>query len=405
MKASLTNIWVLLLCGLAAHLWIINIGLHGVGTPMGDIPYAYEPWLQQMIDSGKLLGVNMDWVYPYPALIPIWISALINPMQFQTGWFTMVTILDLVALGMIADWGRAKQQHRFAAAWYWLAFLILLGPISISRIDTYSVALALFGVIQLVNRKLTSSTSLFALGASTKIWPIALLFPAIVASTHRLRLLMVSAASAGMLAVVGLLLGGNQSLLSFLSYQANRGIQIESPIASFWIWSGKFGLTNSAIYYDELMMTFQVAGDGVQLFASLIGFAMWLAIAITLWLTSRATSAGVKFKMLLPIAALTAVLDLIVFNKIGSPQFATWLAVPIILGILYSVPNWKLPMYSVIGLGFVTYLVYPISYDSILSGEPWALGILLLRNLGYLALLIWANRELVRLRANSLATQ
>ncbi|MFM6977549.1 MAG: hypothetical protein ACKOWR_02375, partial [Micrococcales bacterium] len=95
---------------------------------------------------------------------------------------------------------------------------------------------------------------------------------------------------------------------------------------------------------------------------------------------------------------------LIVFNKVGSPQFATWLAVPIVLGILYGVDNWRLPMLSVIGLGVVTYLIYPVIYDHILNAESWALIVLLIRNFGYIALLIWANRELVRLRANSLVT-
>ena len=56
----LNNVFVLLGAGLLAHLWLIQIGLHGVGTPMGDVPYAYEPWLNQMINSQKLLGINLD---------------------------------------------------------------------------------------------------------------------------------------------------------------------------------------------------------------------------------------------------------------------------------------------------------------------------------------------------------
>lgn len=394
MQKYFNNVYVLLVAGLLAHLWLIQIGLHGLGTPMGDVPYAYEPWLNQMINSGKLLGINMDWVYPFPALLPIWLSALINPMEFQTGWLTLVTIVNLSALWLIS-------RLRFDAAWYWLFFLVLLGPISISRIDTFSVAIALFGVFELVRRKLNSSTALFTLGASMKIWPVAILLPAISASKYRLRIILAVISAALVLLAIGLLLGGNQSMFSFLSYQSNRGIQIESPIASWWIWTGELGLANAGIYYDQLMMTFQVAGDGIPLAASLIGYAMFLALGITVWLSWRAARAGASFQSILPVAALTAVLDLIVFNKVGSPQFATWLAVPIVLGILYGANNWKLPMYSVIALGLTTYLIYPVFYDYILDAQSWALGILLIRNLGYIALLVWANRELNRLRINS----
>ncbi len=394
MQKYFNNVYVLLVAGLLAHLWLIQIGLHGLGTPMGDVPYAYEPWLNQMINSGKLLGINMDWVYPFPALLPIWLSALINPMEFQTGWLTLVTIVNLSALWLIS-------RLRFDAAWYWLFFLVLLGPISISRIDTFSVAIALFGVFELVRRKLNTSTALFTLGASMKIWPVAILLPAISASKYRLRIILAVISAALVLLAIGLLLGGNQSLFSFLSYQSNRGIQIESPIASLWIWTGELGLANAGIYYDQLMMTFQVAGDGIPLAASLIGYAMFLALGITVWLSWRAARAGASFQSILPVAALTAVLDLIVFNKVGSPQFATWLAVPIVLGILYGANNWKLPMYSVIALGLTTYLIYPVFYDYILDAQSWALGILLTRNLGYIALLVWANRELNRLRINS----
>lgn len=394
MQKYFNNVYVLLVAGLLAHLWLIQIGLHGLGTPMGDVPYAYEPWLNQMINSGKLLGINMDWVYPFPALLPIWLSALINPMEFQTGWLTLVTIVNLSALWLIS-------RLRFDAAWYWLFFLVLLGPISISRIDTFSVAIALFGVFELVRRKLNSSTALFTLGASMKIWPVAILLPAISASKYRLRIILAVISAALVLLAIGLLLGGNQSMFSFLSYQSNRGIQIESPIASWWIWTGELGLANAGIYYDQLMMTFQVAGDGIPLAASLIGYAMFLALGITVWLSWRAARAGASFQSILPVAALTAVLDLIVFNKVGSPQFATWLAVPIVLGILYGANNWKLPLYSVIALGLTTYLIYPVFYDYILDAQSWALGILLIRNLGYIALLVWANRELNRLRINS----
>ncbi|MBP6043339.1 MAG: DUF2029 domain-containing protein [Rhodoluna sp.] len=390
------SIWLLLIAGLFAHLWLIYTGLRGIGTPMGDILYAYQPWVQFMIDSQKLLGINVDWVYPYPAMIPMWASILINPNDFQAGWLTLITAVDLLLIAMIANFGKSDENTaaRFGAAWFWLFFLVALGPVSISRVDAFSVAVAMFGVLALANRKLNASTAWFTIGVSMKIWPAAILVVAMAASKYRARILLAAAATGGIVIAIGLLLGGNLSLFSFLTNQADRGIQIESVIAAPFIWSGIVGLSNNEIYYDNLMMTFQVAGDAVSLVAGLMSIAMAVAIAITAFLAWRAAKAGAGFREILPIAVLTATLDLIVFNKVGSPQFVTWLAVAIILGIFYQAHEWRLPMFAVVAIALLTNLVYPVFYDEVLKGNPAAFALLTLRNLVYVGLLIWSNVKL-----------
>ncbi|MEY3274469.1 MAG: hypothetical protein RLZZ279_601, partial [Actinomycetota bacterium] len=246
------SIWLLLIAGLFAHLWLIYTGLRSPSTPMGDILFAYQPWVQFMIDSQKLLGINADWVYPYPAMIPMWASALINPNDFQAGWLTIITILNLLLVAMIANFGRqnADSALRFSAAWFWIFFLVVLGPVSISRVDSFSVVVALLGVMALVNRKLNASTAWFAIGAAIKIWPAALLISAMAASKHRVRILIATATTAATVVVLGFLLGANASLFSFLSNQNDRGLQIESPIAGFFLWAGVADLSNNEIYYD-----------------------------------------------------------------------------------------------------------------------------------------------------------
>jgi hypothetical protein len=231
-----------------------------------------------------------------------------------------------------------------------------------------------------------------------KIWPAGILITAMASSKFRSRIFLAAATTGAIVVAIGFLLGGNFSLFSFLGNQTSRGIQIESPIAMPFIWSWIFGLSNNEIYYDNLMMTFQVAGQEVSVVAGLMTIAMAIAIAITAWLTWRAAQSGTHFRTIMPVAVLTATLDLIVFNKVGSPQFATWLAVPIILGVLFGAEKWRLPMLAVVAIAMLTNLVYPVFYDEILKGSvaPWL--ILTLRNLAYIALLVWAN-----LRLSSLA--
>lgn len=384
------SIWLLLIAGLFAHLWLIYTGLRAPNTPMGDILFAYQPWVQFMIDSKKLLGINVDWVYPYPAMIPMWASALINPNDFQAGWLTIITILNLLLVAMIANFGRknADSALRFAAAWFWVFFLVVLGPVSISRVDSFSVVVALLGVMALVNRKLNASTAWFTIGAAIKIWPAALLISAMAASKYRARILIATATTTASVLIVGFLLGANSSLFSFLMNQNDRGLQIESPIAGFFLWSGVAGLSNNEIYYDTVMLTFQVAGDGTSLISGLMTAAMAVALAVTAFLAFRAAKAGASYRAIMPIAVLTATLDLIVFNKVGSPQFVTWLSVPIILGILFAAKNWRLPLFGVIAIALLTNLVYPVFYQELLQMNPAALALVSLRNLLYIALLV-----------------
>ena len=390
------SIWLLLIAALFAHLWLIFTGLRSPSTPMGDILFAYQPWVQFMIDSHKLLGVNVDWVYPYPAMIPMWASALVNPNDFQAGWLTIITTLDLLLVAMIANFGRPSGDSalRFSAAWFWVFFLVVLGPVSISRVDSFSVVVALLGVMALVNRKLNSSTAWFAVGAAIKIWPAALLVSAMSASKYRLRILIAAATTAATVVVIGFLLGANLSLFSFLTNQTERGIQIESPIAGFFLWAGLVGLSDNGLYYDTVMMTFQVSGQGASVVAGLMTIAMAVAIAITAFLAWQAARAGASYRSIMPVAVLTATLDLIVFNKVGSPQFVTWLAVPIILGVLFSAQKWRLPILAVIAIALLTNLVYPVFYQDLLNLNPNALALVSVRNLLYIALLVWANIRL-----------
>lgn len=395
-RRAFESIWLLLIVGLFAHLWLIYTGLRSPATPMGDILFAYQPWVQFMIESQRLLGINTDWVYPYPAMIPMWASALINPNDFQAGWLTIITSLNLLLVAMIANFGRRGEDSalRFSAAWFWIFFLVVLGPVSISRVDSFSVIVALLGVMALVNRKLNASTAWFAIGASIKIWPAAVLVSAMAASKYRLRILIAAATTAAAIVIVGFFLGANMSLFSFLTNQNDRGLQIESPIAGFFLWAGVADLSNNEIYYDTVMMTFQVAGDGASAVSSLMTAAMAVALAITAFLAWRAAKAGVSYRVIMPVAVLTATLDLIVFNKVGSPQFVTWLAVPVILGILFSSQKWRLPLLSVIAIALLTNLVYPVFYDELLKLNPAALALVTFRNLLYIALLVWANIRL-----------
>jgi hypothetical protein len=193
------------------------------------------------------------------------------------------------------------------------------------------------------------------------------------------------------------LLGGNEKLMSFVSMQGARGLQVESVFATFWVWAAKFGAPGAGIYFDNQLVTNQVSGTLSNEIAWALGLVLPCALAITIFLGIRAYRAGAETKHLFVATFLTATLDLIVFNKVGSPQFELWLAVPLMAGILFGLPNWRLPAMLGSCIALLTNLLYPIFYMDLMALGWLGITILTLRNALLITLLVWANLRLSKL--------
>jgi hypothetical protein len=402
MKRSLNNVPALLSIAVLVNVFLIWQGFNSPNSPMGDLPYAYQPWFDAFIAGGHWWGLDRAWVYPFPAFLPMVVAGLFAPQNLQIGWvvlraIAMIAILvSLVTLRVETD---EKRDVRYRAAYLWLAFTLALGSVAISRIDSVSVLLAVVGALALVTGSQTRAAVWFTVAGWIKIWPIALFLPLVAASkTWKRNLLAAAATSAGIL-LIGFLFGGNAAMFSFITGQTGRGIQFEAPLATPWVWLGVVGASDAGIYYNHSMMTFEVFGPlvaDVAFWATLVQFG---ALAITAALMFLAYRAKANFGEIVAWGSLTATLDLIVFNKVGSPQFISWLAVPILLGVLYRVPNWRLPSVLILAITLLTQLVYPYLYGSLLELEAVPASVLLLRNIGLIIALILANVMLTRLGA------
>ena len=97
---------------------------------------------------------------------------------------------------------------------------------------------------------------------------------------------------------------------------------------------------------------------------------------------------------LFPALVLTLVLVLMVVNKVGSPQFSSWLAAPIILGLTLEASKWRVPAVLGLIIAGLTQLVYPYFYRSLLMADPWLVGVLTLRNGLEIVLLCWALQQI-----------
>lgn len=380
-------------------LWIAFLVVHLVvgwlcltGDGMGDVYNVYLPWAQLAAQGTSIVGVQTDWVYPFAALAPIMLPLLLGPANYAGGWLTMVLVLNAATFAVLIG---GRDPRRLLAAWWWLGFVLLLGPVALARLDAVAVAFAIVGLLWL---NLHEKAAIAALTVATwiKVWPAALIVAAVIALRSRRHILLVGLVTSAIIVAVPLVFGAGMHVLSFVTAQTGRGLQIESPVSTLWMWQAAEHAPSTFIYYDRQILTFQIVGPGTTTASSLMNPLLGLAAVAVALIGIRAVRRGAPFTRILPELSLAFVSAFIAFNKVGSPQYVAWLAAPVIIGLVYQGRGFRVPAIMVALLAALTQLFYPYLYDALIYAEPWAVTVLTVRNLLYFVLLAWAVAALWR---------
>ncbi|QIS40146.1 DUF2029 domain-containing protein [Clavibacter capsici] len=383
------------------HLWLITLNLIGPTSALGDVTGIYRTWMQQGMAGGGWVGVDLPWVYPILAAVPMLLSLAGGTVFFGTVWLALITLLDAAAFALLLRIRRGRGQA--PAAW-WLGFLVALGPISLGRIDAVTVPLALAGLLVLATRPALAS-ALLTVGAWVKVWPAALLLTAVIARRGLARGTVVATALGTTAVVVAgsLALGSGANVLGFVGQQTGRGLQVESTAALYHLWRIVAGDDRYRVYDDLGIITFQVAGPGVDAVAAALTPIMVGVVLVITLLGIRAHHRGASPAALIGPLSLALVAALIVTNKVGSPQYVSWFAVPIIVMLVHDRHSPGTALVARLGLvvAALTQLVYPYAYLLLLEAVPVMVGVITLRDLGEIALLGVAVVQLVRLRGTA----
>ncbi len=380
-RRSALALWIAFLL---VHLVTAWLGWVYPSQPMGDVVLVYEPWATAAWSGGEIVGVTESWVYPQLALLPMMLASVLAapflPLlgvsgAYLIGWALLVTVLDAVAFAVLV--GRGHVRARRTAAWFWCAALLLLGPIALYRIDAVTVPIAVVAGLWLVTRP-TIAAALLTIGAWIKIWPGALLLAAVVAGRARLRMLLAAAVVTAGVVVVLLLLRADTEILGFLTAQTGRGLQIEAVAATPFLWMAVTGAARIEYSYD--ILTFQIVAPGAEALATILTPLLVLAAAVVTVVGGVKAARGASFARLFPPLALLLVTVLIALNKVGSPQFQTWLLAPVILWLVLDRRRARTAAALVLALCLLTCLVYPLSYDGLLRAEAAPVLLLTMRN-------------------------
>lgn len=378
---------------LAVHLIIGGLALNQ-GKGLGDVFLVYKPWAELASQGTQIVGVNSDWVYPFGAIVPIMLPLLFGDGGYVWGWLNLVLLLNAAAFAVLIV---GREPRRLVAAWWWLGFLLLLGPIAVGRLDAVSASLAIVGLLWLT---LHERAAVVVLTAATwiKVWPAAIVLAAVVALRSRWHIVLVGAVTSAVIVAVPLIFGAGWHVLSFISMQTDRGLQIEAPVSTIWMWQAAFHVPGAAVYYDHKLLTFQVSGDGTALAGSLMNPLFALTAAVVLLIGVRALRRGTPYTRILPELSLALVTAFIAFNKVGSPQYVVWLAAPIVIGLAYQGRGFRTPAVLVLVTAALTQVFYPFLYGTLLVPEAGMVAVLTLRNLMYFVILGWTIAALWRRR-------
>ncbi|WP_217615528.1 glycosyltransferase 87 family protein [Cellulomonas sp. GbtcB1] len=409
------------------HGWIAYVGTVLIpARAFWDLD-LYRWWMWQGLHQGVWPVLDGDWVYPAGAVLPMLLPALVDAVGTQpyaVAWSALITLLDAAAVVVLLRCaGRPAREGAVrgdvvppardpaVGAWWWLAFVLLLGPVAVGRLDAV-VAPVVVIALAVALRHPAVASALLTFGAWVKVAPGALLLPLVLVLRRPWRDLVLPAAAV-CVAVAGAVAagGGLGHLTSFLTEQGERGLQLESVAATPFVLAGIAG-GGARVVLNQEITTWEIAGPGTAAVAGALGVALPVALAavtgLLAWVRLRAGD-RLDTAAFLARGALLVAVTLILANKVGSPQFVGWLAGPVVVGLARpgtgGLRSWRVPAVLVLVIAGLTQVVFPIAYDGITLQQTGPSLVLVLRNLLLVVLVVVVARDLARAgRAGSRAT-
>lgn len=322
--ASRAALWVAFA---AVHAWMITMSAFVFRVnALWDVD-LYRYWMNLGLAHGSWPVFDGDWVYPVGAMLPMLLAAAAttaSSVGYALAWCLVVTALNGVAVRTLDRAGLA------IGAWWWYAFMLLLGPIAFGRIDAIITPLSVIALAAAIRGRTRLAAVLGTVGAWIKIAPAGLVFALLATARRPFRQVVVPGAAV-CLVVLGTVTaaGGGEHVLSFLGAQGGRGLQVEATLGTPWLLISLF-TREVTVRYNAEIITYQLSGPGTALAAQALDVVLVLALVTISGLVWRARQRGADVLLLGSLALTTA---LIAFNKVGSPQFITWLAAPVAVAI------------------------------------------------------------------------
>ena len=371
-----------------AALWAVSRAFlgyewsHFAAFIQGDVQY----YLSQITNATSWSSSLVE----YPTPVAWMMHLLLLLTGGNTGAFVWVFAMSMLALDAAMarlTWRLSNPRWRVLATLTWIIFVVFMGPIVYFRFDMAPAVLAGAGAF-LYKRRPALAGTLIAFGAALKLWPALLLLPLLGMGRRGSRAATGFGITGGVLALASLVVGGWQRLLSPLTWQSDRGLQIESLPATPLMWMRAASSTREWVVGLSHFNAFEITGPGVQLALQVATVATMLGFMLAIIIGVRAAWSSHRTPRTVAAVMLAIILIMIDVNKTLSPQYLLWLGGPLAALIggseedarpIFSWPVfWALSSFL---LAYLTQVVYPLSYGDIVYGNRAApVAVLVIRN-------------------------
>jgi len=392
----LAVVWVL------SRAWLLRLLSGSQEWVDGDLAY-----FAQSLGSLGERGLARTLVeYPLPAVGVIavpYLAATGDPDRFRVVFHAVAAITDL--LFTVALWWSTRRRSVLPLA-AWVLAVPLLGATAFARFDLLPGVLCGLVVLCLPRAPVPAGV-LVAVATGIKLWP-ALVVPPLLALRHlRRRIGLGVAATGSALVLASVALAGLGRLLSPLTYQADRGLQIESlfatPVMVGWAlgggtWDVAFASSNS----------YEISGPGVATLLVLSTAAVTAYVGCLLLTWGRLTwlaRAGCDVDLPTVLwVALASVSGFVALGKVLSPQYLLWM-LPVAIASVVVADSRALRCWTaaLLAAALLTQLVFPTGYTVLINHLPGVVRVvafLAVRNVTMAALFVtaaWqAGRGLLR---------
>ncbi len=363
------------------------------GEVLGDLP-LYREWAIDAAAGEGVIGIHDDWVYPLLAWLPIGAANVLGPAAFQLVWLLMTTALNLWAVWVLSDGARSRPG--MIGAYVWLLGFLLLSPVALLRLEGITGPLVIVALAWLARRPLIAG-ALLAVATWIKVWPAMVILVIVAVCRERWRVIAAGAAVTAVTTGVSAASGGLAHLLSFLTTQTDRGLQLEAPIATPWVWLAAMEVPGARVFQNRSLATREVTGPLDELAIAVATPLLVLVVVALAALLAWAGRRGADQRQLLLTGALALVLAAIVCNKVGSPQYLLWVVPIAAVAMCQPTQWWRRTTVAVLATSLLTTIIFPIAYMPLVRLEWVPVALLSLRNGLLIALFLAAVLRLVQL--------
>ncbi|MFF5189594.1 glycosyltransferase 87 family protein [Streptomyces sp. NPDC000345] len=329
-----------------------------------DVSSIYQGWYD-VLRTGSFPRTDVTWQYPPAAALAILSPALLPFLGYAQAFFVLAFLADLAVLLLLLNAGR-RPGRSLRGAGVWVAGVPLLGPTVYARYDVMVTAVAVAALLAGARHpRLMGALTGFA--ALLKVWPVLLLAGAV----RRRAWAAAAATAAAVAAVFALAMPG---AFAFLTFQRDRGTEVESLGALVFHVARQFG------WQGQVLLNY----GSVEFLGPYVPVVSDLALGLTAlalgWLLLWRLSAKRLAAHTLAEAALTAALLFTVTSRVISPQYLVWLVGLAAVCLCSRASRMTGPAVLVLAAAFVTVLEFPVFFADVVNSTPLGVGLLFLRN-------------------------